>query len=126
MIYTLNLRTAVTKKFPPRSKRRVITRASREEITTAKMIEAVSGKAAVYGVILGTTNWVVGDINQLQQMHYAEFIGLGVLCSSLSAMSVDRSVERCQNIREFEDMNYLKSGRVAMMIFAATILGCSL
>ena len=126
MINTLNLRTAVTKKFPLRSKRRVITRASREEITPAKMIEAVSGKAAVYGVILGTTNWVVGDINPLQQMHYAEFIGLGVLCSSLSAMSVDRSVERCQNIREFEDMNYLKSGRVAMMIFAATILGCSL
>jgi hypothetical protein len=90
------------------------------------MIEAVSGKSAIYGVILGTANWVAGDINPLQQLHYAEFIGLAVFCSTLSAISVDKSVERCQNTREFEEMTYLKSGRVAMMIFATTILGCSL
>ena len=126
MITPLRARIIARPRLPKRT--RTVTCASRprQEITPAKVIEAVSGKAAVYGVILGTTNWVVGDINPLQQMHYAEFIGLAVLCSSLSAMSVDRSVERCQNIREFEEMTYIKSGRVAMMIFAATILGCSL
>ena len=127
MINTFTLRTPMKKmRTPRRQRRRVITRASREEITPAKMIEAVSGKSAIYGVILGTANWVAGDINPLQQLHYAEFIGLAVFCSTLSAISVDRSVERCQNIREFEEMTYLKSGRVAMMIFATTILGCSL
>jgi len=127
MINTLTLRTPMTKiRTPHRQRRRVVTRAKREEIPPAKMIEAVSGKSAIYGVILGTANWVAGDINPLQQLHYAEFIGLAVFCSTLSAISVDKSVERCQNTREFEEMTYLKSGRVAMMIFATTILGCSL
>ena len=81
MINTLNLRTPTTKiRTPRRQRRRVITRANRQEIPPAKMIEAVSGKSAIYGVILGTANWVAGDINPLQQLHYAEFIGLAVLC----------------------------------------------
>ena len=126
MITPLRARIIARPRLPKRT--RTVTCASRprQEITPAKVIEAVSGKAAVYGVILGTTNWVVGDINPLQQMHYAEFIGLGVLCSSLSAISVDRSVERCQNITEFEDMNYLKTGRLAMVIFASMLIGCSI
>ena len=126
MITPLRARIIARPHLPKR--KRTVTCASRprQEITPAKVIEAVSGKAAVYGVILGTANWVAGDINPLEQMHYAEFIGLGVLCSSLSAISVDRSVERCQNITEFEDMNYLKTGRLAMVIFASMLIGCSM
>ena len=120
----LHVRT-ITRPYLPKRKQ-TVTRASRQEITPAKVIEAVSGKSAIYGVILGTTNWVVADINPLQQLHYAEFIGLAVLCSSLSAISVDKSVERCQNIKEFEDTTYLKSGRVAMVIFASMLIGCSI
>ena len=126
MITPLRARIIARPHLPKR--KRTVTCASRprQEITPAKVIEAVSGKAAVYGVILGTANWVAGDINPLEQMHYSEFIGLGVLCSSLSAISVDRSVERCQNITEFEDMNYLKTGRLAMVIFASMLIGCSM
>ena len=126
MITPLRARIIARPRLPKRTRTVTCTSRPRQEITPAKVIEAVSGKAAVYGVILGTTNWVVGDINPLQQMHYAEFIGLGVLCSSLSAISVDRSVERCQNIKEFEDMNYLKTGRLAMVIFASMLIGCSI
>jgi len=124
MITPFHTRT-ITRPYLPKRKR-TVTCASRQEITPANVIEAVSGKSAVYGVILGTVNWVAGGINPLEQMHYAEFIGLGVLCSSLSAISVDRSVERCQNIKEFEDVTYIKTGRLAMVIFASMLIGCSI
>ena len=90
MITPLRARIIARPHLPKR--KRTVTCASRprQEITPAKVIEAVSGKAAVYGVILGTANWVAGDINPLEQMHYAEFIGC-LLYTSPSPRDVEES-----------------------------------
>ena len=86
MITPLRARIIARPRLPKRT-RTVTCASTRPEITPAKVIEAVAGKTATYGVWLGTANWIVSGANPIEQYHRPEFACLGVLCSAISAYS---------------------------------------
>jgi len=127
MITPLRARIIARPRLPKRT--RTVTCASsrpRQEITPAKVIEAVAGKTATYGVMLGTANWIVSGANPIEQYHRPEFACLGVLCSAISAYSVDRCVAQSKSVEEFDKVSYVETGRLAMIIFTSILIGCSI
>lgn len=124
MITPLRARIIARPRLPKH--KRIVTCASRPEITPAKVIEAVAGKTAAYGVILGTANWIVSGANPIEQYHRPEFACLGVLCSAISAYSVDRCVAQSKSVEEFDKVSYVETGRLAMIIFTSMLIGCSI
>lgn len=125
MMITPLLARIITRPRLPKRKR-IVTCSSRPEITPAKVIEAVAGKTAAYGVILGTANWIVSGANPIEQYHRPEFACLGVLCSAISAYSVDGCVAQSKSIEEFDKVSYVETGRLAMIIFTSMLIGCSI
>ena len=107
----------------PHRRRRVVARASSRN-RPLKVIEAASGKSAVYGVILSSTNWLITGVNPLRQSHDPGMALLGVACCALSAYSTLRSSELHASDDAFDRGVLLKEGRTAMLMFAITILVC--
>jgi len=107
----------------PHHRRRVVARASSGN-RPLKVVEAASGKAAIYGVVTSSTNWVITGANPLRQSHDPGMALLGVACCALSAYSTLRSSELHASDDAFDRSVLLKEGRTAMIIFAFTILVC--
>lgn len=125
MITPLRARIIARPRLPKRT-RTVTCASTRPEITPAKVIEAVAGKTATYGVWLGTANWIVSGANPIEQYHRPEFACLGVLCSAISAYSVDRCVAQSKSVEEFDKVSYVETSRLAMVIFTSILIGCSI
>ena len=83
---------SVTLKTPivtPKQRRRVktITRAQQDKTgINWKYVEAVNGRAAMYGTILGGGNWGLTGLNVIEQTHYLPLSLLGA-GSSLIAIA---------------------------------------
>lgn len=107
----------------PHRRRHVVTRASGNR--PLKVVEAASGRAAIYGVILGNTNWVLTGVNPILQSHDPGMALVGVGCCALSAYSTLRSSElHASDDNAFNESVLLKEGRTAMLVFAFMILLC--
>ena len=121
MKYTLQVSPSPSLKAP-RRRRRVVTHASANR--PLKVVEAASGKAAIYGVVCSSTNWVLTGANPVQQSHDPSMALLGAACCGLSAYATLRSSELYASDEEFNRSVLLKEGRTAMVIFAFTVLVC--
>ena len=51
-------------------------------------IEVVNGRAAMYGSVLGLTNWGLTGLNVVEQMSYPPFSLIGLGCTLLATYSV--------------------------------------
>jgi|MDSZ01.1.fsa_nt_gb hypothetical protein len=107
----------------PYRRRGVVTRASGNR--PLKVVEAASGKAAIYGVILSNTNWVLTGVNPIRQLHDPGMAFVGVLACMLSAYTVLRSSElHALDDDAFDQSVLLKEGRTSMILFTLTMLSC--
>jgi hypothetical protein len=89
-------------------------------------IEVVNGRAAMYGSVLGLTNWGLTGLNVVEQMSYPPFSLIGLGCTLLATYSVTSAFTTLTE-EDFELFAMRNVGRGAMVTFtglaAAGILG---
>ena len=78
------------------NKKRVIktvTRASKDDTgINWKYVEAVNGRAAMYGTILGSANWGLTGLNVIEQTHYLPLSILGAGSSLIAIGTMTTAV----------------------------------
>jgi hypothetical protein len=86
-------------------------------------IEAVNGRAAMYGSSLGLVNWGLTGLNVIEQMTYPPFSLLGLGCTLLATYSVTNAFTTLTE-DEFESFALRNVGRCAMVAFTGlTVAG---
>jgi len=79
-------------------------------------IEAVNGRAAMYGSVFGATNWSLTGLNVIEQTHYLPFSLLGLFSTLLATYSVTKAFTTLTE-DEFESFAMRNVGRGAMVAF---------
>jgi hypothetical protein len=79
-------------------------------------IEAVNGRAAMYGSSLGLVNWGLTGLNVIEQTTYPPFSLLGLGCTLLATYSVTKAFTTLTE-EEFESFAIRNVGRSAMVAF---------
>lgn len=88
-----------------------------------QFIEAVNGRAAMYGSSLGLVNWGLTGLNVIEQMNYPPFSLLGLGCTLLATYSVTKAFTTLTE-EEFESFALRNVGRCAMVAFTGlTVAG---
>ena len=106
---------------------RVGFRRSRKHVTYAKQrsaldfAEVVNGRASMYGVVFGGSNWALTGLNITQQMQQIPFDALAVISCAFVVMSMKNADEKL-NEKQFEDWATRDTGRAFMTIFALMTL----
>ena len=104
-----------------RAQARPTTRARRGVKATAyhkqtKLIEAIAGRSAMYGVVLGGANWALTGLDVIDQTHYLPFAILALASTGISTKSMlDADQKLTKN--QFEAYADRKLGRLAMLVF---------
>ena len=85
-----------------------------------KYVEAVNGRAAMYGTILGGANWALTGLNVIDQTQFLplKLLGLG---SSLIAIGTMTDAVGKLSEEDFETFALINTGRVSMVLFAVLI-----
>ena len=85
-----------------------------------KYVEAVNGRAAMYGTILGGANWGLTGLNVIEQTQFLplKLLGLG---SSLIAIGTMTDAVGKLSEEDFETFALINTGRVAMVCFSGLI-----
>ena len=85
-----------------------------------KYVEAVNGRAAMYGTILGGANWALTGLNVIEQTQFLplKLLGLG---SSLIAIGTMTDAVGKLSEEDFETFALINTGRVSMVLFAVLI-----
>lgn len=113
-----------TIKLPKRKSSRKLslkTRASKEDgVINWKYVEAVNGRAAMYGTILGGANWALTGLNVIEQTQFLplKLLGLG---SSLIAIGTMTDAVGKLSEEDFETFALINTGRVAMVCFTGLV-----
>ena len=101
---------------------RPTTRARRAVKATAyhkqtKLVEAIAGRSAMYGVVFGGANWALTGLDVIDQTHYLPFAIMGLMSAGISTKSMfDADQKLTKN--QFEVYADRKLGRMAMLVFA--------
>ena len=83
--------------------------------------EVVNGRASMYGVVFGGSNWALTGLNITQQLHYLPFQVLAAMSCGLVVLSMNNANEKL-NDKQFEDWATRDTGRTFMIIFALMTL----
>ena len=115
----LNLRLQFLPITPKRKRFRHSVSASDEPLPPGPnfpFIEAVNGRAAMYGSSLGLVNWGLTGLNVIEQTTYPPFSLLGLGCTLLATYSVTKAFTTLTE-EEFESFAMRNVGRGAMVAF---------
>jgi len=83
-------------------------------------IEVVNGRAAMYGSVLGLTNWGLTGLNVVEQMSYPPFSLIGLGCTLLATYSVTSAFTTLTE-EDFELFAMRNVGRGAMVAFTGLV-----
>jgi len=83
-------------------------------------IEVVNGRAAMYGSVLGLTNWGLTGLNVVEQMSYPPFSLIGLGCTLLATYSVTSAFTALTE-EDFELFAMRNVGRCAMVTFTGLV-----
>ena len=99
---------------------RTVTRANKDTGINWKYVEAVNGRAAMYGTILGGANWALTGLNVIEQTQFLplKLLGLG---SSLIAIGTMTDAVGKLSEEDFETFALINTGRVAMICFTGVV-----
>ncbi|AFK66213.1 hypothetical protein OMVG_00218 [Ostreococcus lucimarinus virus OlV3] len=116
MISTLRQPTLV---LPKKRSRRCITHAKIRDYP--KFAEAVNGRVAMYGMVMGSTNWGLFGMNIVDQLYYPPTAALTAITS---AMVIYTMADTANKVPEetFERYATRDYGRVAMFVMTGMIL----
>jgi len=116
MISTLRQPTLV---LPKKRSRRCITRAKIRDYP--KFAEAVNGRVAMYGMVMGSTNWGLFGMNIVDQLYYPPTAAVTAITS---AMVIYTMADTANKVPEetFERYAARDYGRVAMFVMTGMIL----
>jgi len=86
-----------------------------------KFAEAVNGRVAMYGMVMGSTNWGLFGMNIIDQLYYPPTVALTALTS---AMVIYTMADTANKVSEetFERYAARDYGRVAMFVMTGMIL----
>ena len=117
-------RTHISHVRPKLRKRsvRTIVHASNKEKTgfNLKYAEAVNGRAAMYGTILGTLNWGLTGLNVIEQTHFMPLAILGCGTSLIAIGTLTDAVQQLSE-EEFDKFATINTGRVSMVLIAGLV-----
>ena len=85
-----------------------------------KYTEAVNGRAAMYGTMLGTLNWGLTGLNVIEQTHFLPFALLGCGTSLVAIGTLTDAVQQLSE-EEFHKYAMIDTGRVSMVLFAGLV-----
>jgi hypothetical protein len=116
MISTLRQPTLV---LPKKRSRRCITHAKIRDYP--KFAEAVNGRVAMYGMVMGSTNWGLFGMNIVDQLYYPPTAAVTAITS---AMVIYTMADTANKVPEetFERYATRDYGRVAMFVMTGMIL----
>ena len=117
---SITLKTPIVR---PNQRRRVNTITRAQEDNTGinwKYAEAVNGRAAMYGTILGGANWALTGLNVIEQTQFLplKLLGLG---SSLIAIGTMTDAVGKLSEEDFETFALINTGRVSMGLFTVLV-----
>jgi len=117
---SITLKTPIVR---PNQRRRVNTITRAQEDNTGinwKYAEAVNGRAAMYGTILGGANWGLTGLNVIEQTHYLPLSILGAGSSLIAIGTMTNAVGKLSE-EDFETFALINTGRVAMVCFSGLV-----
>ena len=122
-MHSINLnKLQVSKTIQVKKRRpiRTVTRANKDTGINWKYVEAVNGRAAMYGTILGGANWALTGLNVIEQTQFLplKLLGLG---SSLIAIGTMTDAVGKLSEEDFETFALINTGRVAMVCFSGLV-----
>jgi hypothetical protein len=85
-----------------------------------KYAEAVNGRAAMYGTILGTLNWGLTGLNVIEQAQFTPFAILGCGTSLVAIGTLTDAVKELSE-EEFDNFATINTGRVSMVLFVGLV-----
>ena len=118
---SITLKTPIVR---PKQRRRVntITRAQKDNTgINWKYVEAVNGRAAMYGTILGGANWGLTGLNVIEQTQYLPLSILGLGSSLIAIGTMTNAVGKLSE-EDFETFALINTGRVAMVCFTGLVV----
>jgi hypothetical protein len=100
---------------------KTVTRASKDDTgINWKYVEAINGRAAMYGTILGAGNWGLTGLNVIEQTHYLPFSIMGLGASLISIGTMTNAIGKLSD-DDFETFALINTGRVAMVCFTGLV-----
>ena len=86
-----------------------------------KFAEAVNGRVAMYGMVMGSTNWALFGLSIIDQLYYPPTVAL---TAATSAMVIYTMADTANKVSEetFERYAARDYGRVAMFVMTGMIL----
>ena len=100
---------------------RTITRANNDKKgINWKYVEAVNGRAAMYGTILGGANWGLTGLNVIEQTQFLPLSLLGIGSSLIAIGTMTDAVGKLSE-EDFETFALINTGRVAMVLFTGLV-----
>ena len=105
--------------IPKRRTRRCVAHAKIRDYP--KFAEAVNGRAAMYGMVMGSTNWALFGLNVIDQLYYPPTAALAALTSAMVIYTMSDTVNKVSE-ETFERYAARDYGRVAMFVMTGMIL----
>jgi|TARA_X000001036_G_scaffold18325_1_gene15428 hypothetical protein len=100
---------------------KTVTRASKDDTgINWKYVEAINGRAAMYGTILGAGNWGLTGLNVIEQTHYLPFSIMGLGASLISIGTMTNAISKLSD-EDFETFALINTGRLAMVCFTGLV-----
>ena len=86
-----------------------------------KYVEAVNGRAAMYGTILGGSNWGLTGLNVIEQTQYLPCAILGVGSTLIAIGTMTNAVGKLSE-EDFETFALINTGRFFMACFSGLVI----
>jgi hypothetical protein len=100
---------------------KTVTRSSKDDTgINWKYVEAINGRAAMYGTILGAGNWGLTGLNVIEQTHYLPFSIMGLGASLISIGTMTNAISKLSD-EDFETFALINTGRFAMVCFTGLV-----
>jgi hypothetical protein len=110
---------APSRTIPKKKTRRCVAHAKIRDYP--KFAEAVNGRAAMYGMIMGSTNWALFGLNVIDQLYYPPTAAVTALTSAMVIYTMSDTANKVseETFERYADRDY---GRVAMFVMTGMIL----
>jgi|TARA_B100001094_G_scaffold332876_1_gene407041 hypothetical protein len=90
-----------------------------------KYVEAVNGRAAMYGTILGGANWGLTGLNVIEQTQYLPCAILGAGSTLIAIGTMTNAVGKLSE-EDFEKFASINTGRFFMTCFSGLVIAAIL
>jgi len=104
---------------PNRRSRRCVAHAKIRDYP--KFAEAVNGRVAMYGIVMGSTNWALFGLNVIDQLYYPPTAAVTALTSAMVIYTMSDTANKVSE-ETFERYAARDYGRVAMFVMTGMIL----